>query len=86
MTLPACSWCGEPDVTAVDANGAPECWDKIKCMRRVLAATRRDLGTVGTLAIDLANALDREHRPQHAEPVESCDVCRLLARAREWAR
>jgi hypothetical protein len=40
--------------------------------------------------MDLANALALAHQATHplhiAEPVDTCDVCRLLARAREWAR
>lgn len=38
------------------------------------------------LAMDLANALDAEHsRYVHDSALDSCAVCLLLYRAREWA-
>jgi hypothetical protein len=43
-----------------------------------------------SLAMDLANALYREHGEHHGFTIEhgddNCDVCALLERARRWAR
>lgn len=39
-----------------------------------------------SLILTLANALDAEHDAEIHGNIDRCDVCELLARAREWAR
>lgn len=78
-----CLACGKPTSAGEDFGG-PCCEDSdVAC-----AIRQREDATA--LALELANALHLAHGATHplhlAEPVESCDVCRLLERARRWAR